>query len=130
MRSERSSSPATSAMAMKNTTMLRWVATALAAITGIINFYYGNTYAGFYENLWYIMGGIYILAAILLAANELPRFVQPAMFGYALFLISLWAVGAATAGAGLDVVAYLDKAVEVILAISMAFLIRDSRAMT
>ncbi len=111
-----------------STSTFRWTAALLATIVGVVNLYYGNSYAGFYENLWYVMGGIYILAAVLLAVNELPHFVQPAVFGYALFLISLWAVGAATTGAGLDIVAYLDKAIEAIFAINVALLIRDSRA--
>src|SRR2546428_6125913 len=114
-------------MNMRSSTTLRWIATALATITGAINFYYGNTYAGFYENLWYVMGGIYIFAAIVLAANVMPNFVQPTVFGYALFLLSLWAVAAVLTGAGLDLVAYADKAVEAFLAADLALLIRRSR---
>ncbi len=110
-----------------STSTLRWTATALAIVVGVVNFYYGNNYAGFYENLWYIMGGIYIFAAILLAANEMPHLVQPTVFGYALFLLSLWAAGAIATGAGLDWVAYIDKAIEAVLAIDVALLIRNFR---
>jgi hypothetical protein len=112
---------------MASRSSLRWISTTLAVITGAINFYYGNTYAGFYENLWYVMGGIYIFAAIVLAANVMPNFVQPTIFGYALFLLSLWAVGALLTGAGLDTVAFVDKAVEVLLAVNIGLLIHRSR---
>ncbi len=112
---------------MRSRSTIRWTSTILAIITGAINFYYGNTYAGFYENLWYVMGGIYIFAAIVLAANVMPNFVQPTVFGYALFLLSLWAVSAILTGAGLDLVAYADKAVEGLLALNLALLIRKSR---
>ncbi len=110
-----------------NGATLRWSAAILAAVTGIISFYYGDTYAGFYENLWYVMGGIYVFAAILLAANEMPHLVQPTVFGYAIFLLVLWAVGAISTGAGLDIIAYLDKGIEVILVVNLVILIRNFR---
>jgi len=69
---------------------LRWTAVALLLITGIVDLYYGNSYAGFYENLWYVMGGIYVFAAIVIAANIEPHFSQLTVFAYALFLWSLW----------------------------------------
>ena len=106
---------------------LRWTGVALLLITGIIDLYYGNSYAGFYENLWYVMGGIYIFAAIVIAANIEPHFSQLTVFGYALFLWSLWATTALETGAGLDAVAYADKAVEAVLAINMALLFRSTR---
>jgi len=112
---------------MRSRSTLRWTSTTLAVITGAINFYYGNTFAGFYENLWYVMGGIYIFAAIVLAANVMPNFVQPTIFGYALFLLSLWAVGALLTGAGVDAVAFVDKGVEALLAVNMGLLIQKSR---
>jgi hypothetical protein len=106
---------------------LRWTAVALLLITGITDFYYGNTTAGFYENLWYVTGGIYIFAALIIAANIEPRFSQLAVFAYTLFLWSVWATVALETGTGLDAVAYADKAVEAILAVNMVLLFRTSR---
>lgn len=105
----------------------RWTAVALLLATGIIDFYYGNSYAGFYENLWYVMGGIYIFAALIIAADIEAHFSQLLVFGYALFLWSLWAATALETGAGLDTVAYIDKTVEAVLAVNMALLLRSSR---
>src|SRR5436190_19651158 len=106
---------------------LRWLAVGLLLVVGVIDLYYGNSFAGFYENLWYVMGGIYIFAAIVIAANIEPHFSQLTVFGYALFLWSLWATTALETGAGLDAVAYADKAVEAALAINMALLFRSTR---
>jgi hypothetical protein len=106
---------------------LRWTAVALLLIAGIIDFYYGNSYAGFYENLWYITGGIYLFAAIIIAANIEPRFSQLTVFAYTLFLWSVWATVALQTGIGLDTIAYADKAVEAVLAVNMVFLFRTSR---
>jgi len=127
MKSEPSVNQIAERINMRSRSTIRWTSTILAIITGAINFYYGNTYAGFYENLWYVMGGIYIFAALVLAANIMPDFVQPTVFGYALFLLSLWGVGALLTGAGLDIVAFVDKAVEAVLALNLALLIRKSR---
>jgi hypothetical protein len=107
---------------------LRWTAVALLLATGILDLYYGNSNAGFFENLWYVMGGIYVFAAIIVAANIEPRFSQLTVFAYAVFLLSLWATTALETGAGLDMVAYTDKAVEAILAVNMALLFHSSRA--
>ncbi len=106
---------------------LRWSAAGLLLVVGAIDLYYGNSYAGFFENLWYVMGGIYIFAAIVIAANVEAHFTQLLMFGYALFLFSLWAATAAETGTGLDVVAYVDKALELVLAANMALLFRSTR---
>jgi hypothetical protein len=106
---------------------LRWTAVALLIITGSIDFYYGNFNAGFYENLWYVTGGIYIFAGIIIAANIEPRFSQLSVFAYTLFLWSVWATVALETGTGLDAIAYADKAVEAILAINMVLLFRTSR---
>ncbi len=106
---------------------LRWMAVALLLITGIIDFYYGNSNAGFYENLWYVTGGIYIFAAIIIAANIEPRFSQLTVFAYTLFLWSIWATVALETGTGLDAAAYADKTVEAILAVNMVLLFRSSR---
>jgi hypothetical protein len=107
---------------------LRWSAVALLLVTGIIDLYYGNSFAGFYENLWYVMGGIYVFAAIIISANVEPRFSQLTIFAYTLFLWSVWATVALETGTGLDVVAYADKAVEAVLAVNMVLLFRSSRA--
>jgi hypothetical protein len=107
---------------------LRWTAVALLLVTGIVDFYYGNFNAGFYENLWYVTGGIYVFAALVIAANIEPRFSQLAVFAYALFLWTVWAAVALETGTGLDAVAYADKAVEAILAINMVLLFRSTRA--
>jgi hypothetical protein len=111
----------------KESGMLRWSAVGLLFVTGLIDVYYGNFYAGFYENLWYAMGTIYIFTAAVIAANFEPRFAQPAVFGYAIFLFVLWATTAIATGAGLDIVAYFDKAIEALLVVNMALLIRNSR---
>src|SRR6059058_700536 len=107
--------------------LLRWTGVVLLLATGILDFYYGNSFAGFYENLWYVMGGIYIFAAIVIAANIEPHFSQLTVFAYALFLWSPWATTALETGAGLDAVAYADKTVEAVLAINMALLFRSTR---
>jgi len=107
--------------------MLRWSATALIFATGLLDIYYGNSFAGFFENLWYVMGSIYIFTAVIAAKFE-PRFAQPAVFGYAIFLFVLWATTALGTGAGLDTVAYVDKAIEALLVVNMALLIRSSRS--
>ena len=104
------------------------MAVGLLLGVGIIDLYYGNSFAGFYENLWYVMGVIYIFAGLVIAANIEPRFSQPTIFAYALFLWSVWATVAVETGTGLDAVAYADKAVEAVLAINMALLFRSSRA--
>jgi hypothetical protein len=106
---------------------LRWTGVVLLLATGMLDLYYGNSFAGFYENLWYVMGGIYIFAAIIIAANIEPRFSQLTVFAYTLFLWSLWVTVALETGTGLDAVAYADKAVEAILAVNMVLLFRTSR---
>ena len=107
--------------------VLRWTAVAWMLVVGALDIYYGNYNAGFWENLWYVMGGIYIFAAIIIAADIESHFSQLLVFGYALFLFALWATTALEAGAGLSPVAYLDKALEAVLAVNMALLLRSSR---
>src|SRR5207247_8616102 len=107
---------------------LRWLAVGLLLVVGVIDLYYGNSFAVFYENLWYVMGGVSIFAAIVLAANIEPRFSQLTVFAYTLFLWSVWATVALETGTGLDAVAYADKAVEAVLAVNLALLFRSSRA--
>ena len=111
----------------KESGLLRWIAVGLLFVVGLLDIYYGNFYAGFFESLWYVMGGIYIFTGAVIASNFEPRFAQPAVFGYALFLLALWATTAVTTGAGLDIVAYADKAIEAVLVVNMALLIRKVR---
>src|SRR3989475_12677266 len=106
---------------------LRWSAVVLLLVTGIIDLYYGNSFAGFYENLWYVMGGIYVFAALVIAANIEPRFSQLTVFAYTVFLWSVWAAVALETGTGLGAVAYADKAIEAFLAVNMVLLFRSSR---
>jgi hypothetical protein len=110
--------------------LLRWSAVGLLSIIGFLDIYYGNSFAGFFENLWYLMGGVYIFTAGVIAVNFEPRFSQPAAFGYAIFLFVLWATTAIATGAGLDIIAYLDKAIEAVLVVNMAFLVRKSRMLS
>ena len=107
--------------------VLRWSAVGLLFVIGLLDIYYGNYYAGFFENLWYVMGAIYVFTAAVIASNFEPKFAQPAVFGYAIFLFVLWATTALGTGAGLDSVAYVDKAIEALLVVNMALLIRSSR---
>jgi len=107
--------------------MLRWTAVLLLLVIGMIDLYYGNSYAGFFENLWYVMGAIYIFAAIIIAADIESHFTQLLIFSYSLFLLALWATTAFETGTGLDAVAYTDKAIEVVLVINMLFLFRSTR---
>jgi hypothetical protein len=113
--------------ALSDLKTLRWSAVVLLLIAGIIDLYYGNSFAGFYENLWYVMGGIYIFAALVIASNVEPHFSQLTVFAYAVFLWTVWATVALETGTGLDNVAYLDKVVEAILAVNMLLLFRSSR---
>jgi hypothetical protein len=106
---------------------LRWTAVVLLLVTGVIDFYYGNSYAGFYENLWYVTGGIYVFAALIIAADIEAHFSQLMVFAYSIFLWTIWATVAFETGAGLDTVAYLDKAVEAVLAVNLLLLFRVSR---
>ena len=106
--------------------MFRWSAVVLLFVVGFLDIYYGNSYAGFFENLWYVMGGIYIFTGAVIASNFEPKFAQPAVFGYAVFLFVLWVTTALGTGAGLDLVAYADKAIEGLLVVNMALLVRNS----
>ena len=106
---------------------LRWTAVALILLVGGLDIYYGNYNAGFWENLWYIMGGIYIFAALIIAADIETHFSQLLVFAYAIFLFALWATTAIGAGAGLSPVAYLVNGLEAILAVNMALLLGSTR---
>ena len=106
---------------------LRWSAVALILVVGALDIYYGNYNAGFWENLWYVMGGIYIFAALVIAADIESHFSQLLVFAYAIFLFALWATTALGAGAGLSPIAYLVNALEVVLVVNMALLLRSTR---
>jgi hypothetical protein len=112
----------------KQSGLIRWTAVGLLFVVGLLDIYYGNYYAGFFESLWYVMGAIYIFTGAVIASNFEPRFAQPAVFGYSVFLLVLWATTAIGTGAGLDIVAYVDKAIEAVLAVNLALLVRNSRS--
>ena len=119
--------PGLSGKAVTNVNLLRWTAVGLLLVVGALDFYYGNANAGFWENLWYVMGGIYIFAALVVAADIQAHFSQLLVFAYALFLLTLWLTTSLETGAGLSPVAYADKALEAILVINMALLLSSSR---
>ncbi len=101
---------------------LRWTAAALLVAAGLIDIPYGWVYvAGFASYLWYAMGAIYVLIAGMMALNVRPQIVQPLALAYGLFLLSAWATGGSR-----DNVAYLDKAIEVVLAVNLVVLIRNT----
>ncbi len=109
---------------MPGSNMLKAGAILLMSTVGILDLAYGSLYAGGnYENIWYVMGAIYIVLAGVTALELQPWLFQPTVLGYSLFLFSAWL----TSGVSRDPVAYSDKAIEVILAISMVQLIRMSR---
>ena len=100
--------------------MLRETASILLLATGLIDIPYGWFYvAGFASYIWYAMGVIYVATAGLLMMNLRPRFFQTWALAYTLFLLSAWVTGGSR-----DVIAYVDKAVEVALAISLVSLVR------
>jgi len=110
---------------MPSSNILRAGAVSLMSALGVIDLAYGSLYAGGnYENIWYVMGAIYIVLAGITALGLQTWLFQPTVLGYALFLSSAWL----TSGVSRDPVAYADKAIEVILAISMVQLIRVSRS--
>jgi hypothetical protein len=87
----------------------------------LLDLAYGFLYAGGnYENIWYVMGAIYLALAGATAMEIEPWLIQPIVLGYSIFLFFAWL----TSGVSRDPVAYGDKALEVILAISMLQLIR------
>lgn len=100
---------------------LRAAAILLMSALGLIDLAYGFIYAGGnYENIWYVMGAIYLILAGVMVLEVEPWLFQPIVLGYSLFLFFAWL----TSGVSRDPIAYGDKAIEVILAISMVQLIR------
>lgn len=99
---------------------LRWTTSLLLIVTGLIDIPYGWFYvAGYASYVWYAMGVGYVLTAGVLLLNLRPRFFQVWALGYTLFLLSAWATGGSR-----DIVAIVDKAVEVALALGLAYLVR------
>jgi hypothetical protein len=101
---------------------LRWIASILLVLSGLIDIPYGWYFvAGYASYLWYGMGAIYLVLAAVLATSARPRFFQSLAFGYTLFLLAAWATGGSR-----DLVAIVDKIIEVVLAISLTQLIRTT----
>lgn len=101
---------------------LRWTAAILLLTTGLIDIPYGWFFvAGYASYVWYAMGVAYIVTSGILAMNLRGRIIQPWALAYALFLLSAWVTGGYR-----DVVAYVDKAIEVVLVINMVLLIRTT----
>ena len=102
--------------------MLRGTASILLLATGLIDIPYGWFYvAGYASYIWYAMGAVYIATAGVLAMNLRRRAFQPWALAYTLFLLSAWATGGSR-----DIVAYADKAIEVVLAINLVLLVRTA----
>jgi hypothetical protein len=106
---------------MLSSNSLRAGAISLMSALGVLDLAYGFLYAGGnYENIWYVMGAIYLALAGVTALEIEPWLLHPIVLGYSLFLFFAWL----TSGVSRDPVAYSDKAIEVLLAISMMQLIR------
>jgi hypothetical protein len=106
---------------MTSSNSLRAGAISLMSALGVLDLAYGSLYAGGnYENIWYVMGAIYLVLAGVTALEIEPSLFQATVLGYAIFLFFAWL----TSGVSRDPVAYSDKAIEVILAINMMQLIR------
>ncbi len=103
--------------------MLRGAVVLLLSVLGVLDLVYGFFYAGGnYENIWYIIGAIYIVLAGVIVLEIEPLLFRPIVLGYSLLLFFAWL----TSGVGRDPVAYADKVIEVVLAISALQLIRIS----
>jgi hypothetical protein len=101
---------------------LRWTSTILLIVSGLIDIPYGWFFvAGYASYIWYAMGIVYIITAGVFAMNLRHRLFQPWALAYTLFLLSAWVTGGYR-----DIVAYGDKAVEVILALNLVFLMRTT----
>ncbi len=99
---------------------IRWTASILLIVTGLIDIPYGWFYvAGYASYIWYAMGVIYLATAGILMMNIRPKFFRTWALAYTLFLLSAWVTGGSR-----DIVAIVDKAVEVGLALSLASLVR------
>jgi hypothetical protein len=101
--------------------LLRGATISLMTALGVLDLAYGFLYAGGnYENIWYVMGAIYLVLSGTMILEIEPWLFQPIILGYSFFLFFAWL----TSGVSRDPVAYGDKALEVILAITVIQLIR------
>jgi hypothetical protein len=108
---------------MVSSKMLRGAVVVLLSVLGVLDLVYGFLYAGGnYENIWYVMGAIYIVLAGVVVLEIEPPLFRPIVLGYSILLFFAWL----TSGVGRDPVAYADKAIEAVLAISALQLIRIS----
>ncbi|MCS4540480.1 MAG: hypothetical protein HYU03_07315 [Thaumarchaeota archaeon] len=127
---------------------LRWLAVLLLLATGIVHTLYGAYYVGGttqasggyggyagdggssyggqsatpggISTVFYVMGAIYFIGVVLLALNHRPRLFQLLALIYTLLLLIIWGVAGAR-----DTIAFLDKAIEVILIINLVVLLRQ-----
>jgi hypothetical protein len=107
---------------MPDSRVLRAAAVLLMSVLGVVDLSYGFLYAGGnYENIWYVMGAIYFLLAGIMALEIELWLFEPIILGYSLFLFFAWL----TSGVSRDPIAYADKALELVLAVSMVQLIRN-----
>ncbi len=117
------------------TSGLRWLAVALLLAAGLIHEVYGAYYVGGVSTsggygdtvssaggglstVFYIMGAIYFAGVVLVAINVRPRLFQTLALFYIVILLAAWALAGAR-----DSIAYVDKAIEVLLAVNLIVLI-------
>jgi len=99
---------------------LKWTSSLLLGISGAIDIPYGWFFvAGYASYIWYVMGVVYIAIGGMFALNFRPKIIQPLALGFTLFLLSAWVTGGYR-----DLVAYADKAVEVLLVVNLFLLIQ------
>ncbi len=82
---------------------------------------YGNTVSspgGTLSTVFYALGAIYLVGVVLVAINVRPRLFQTLALLYTVILLAAWAFAGAR-----DSIAYVDKAIEVILAVNLIVLI-------
>ena len=103
-------------------TFLRWLAVVLLLATALIHISIGFS-SGF--PVFYVMGIIYLVGVGSLAVNMRPRLFQPLALVYTVILLVIWA-----AVGFRDVIAYVDKVLEVILVVDLIVLIRRKPAET
>ncbi len=111
---------------------LRWVVIGLVLVVAIIHIIYPLVAIPLFDYpaefssaapVFYLMGAIYLVGVALLAANIRPLLFQKLILIYTILLLVIWgAIGSR------DVIAYSDKAIEVILVIVLVALIRRKPA--
>lgn len=100
--------------------LVRWTASIFLVATGLIDVPYGWFYvAGYASYIWYAMGVVYVATAGLLTLNLRPRLFQTWALAYTLFLLSAWVTGGSR-----DIIAIVDKVVEVGAVLSLVSLVR------